>query len=129
MKFPSQAPVFRNRFTAFFRRRAWQAWSRTYLEATPESCRGAWVQAVETGPSLPKRRLALVRDIFLGGLQMQSWERYESGTILHVNLFAGDVGVPVPTLAVRVLRAWSAQTGPQWAFSCAFCPLTEAKAN
>jgi hypothetical protein len=73
--------------------------------------------------------VGLVRDIFLGGLQLQTWERPEPGSILHVNLFAGDVGAPVPTLAVRVLRVWTAANGPRWAMSCAFCPLTAASSN
>lgn len=119
----------RTRAVPFWRRREWHLWRTSYLLDTPEKQRGAWVQAhtpdpdeEEDGDPTPalRRRIALVPDIFLGGIQLKSWYRYEAGTLLRVRVWdSAQTDLP-PPLLVRVLHVAPGDGSGEWLLSCVF---------
>jgi hypothetical protein len=104
------------RRTAFIRKREWHLWLQTYLSRLPESQRGAWVRTQETAQD-SQSRLAMVRDVSMGGIKLVTRHRFESGKLLRVELWQGSSAQRA--LRVRVLSVRPA-AGGEWLHSCTF---------
>lgn len=109
---------------SFWRRLDWRLWSRSYLEETPETERVAWVRPYGKGPGTPaedERHPAQVRDISLGGIVIVVNRRFESGTLLRVEVPAvGDA--PATAVLARVIQVTALS---QRAFSLNCCYAKE----
>src|SRR5262249_55531078 len=102
----------------FWRRLDWRIWRQSYITHTPAQERLAWLTAHDaTGPEL-QRTLSQVIDISLGGLSLSASRRFESGTLLRVEVQGGGGERPVSFLA-RVIQVNLRSPG-SYMLSCCF---------
>jgi len=113
------------RLTAFWRRREWQMWRARYLADTPAERRGAWLQEANHDRSC----LATVRDLSLGSIKVQARHRFESGTLLRVELWDDDSAALPQTLRVRVIRVALRPNSGEYVYTCTFCAPESAAAS
>jgi hypothetical protein len=105
----------------FWRRLDWRLWRQSYITHTPAAERLAWITRVSIGQEPTpddQRTLAQVVDISLGGLVLAASRRYESGTLLRVEVQGGGGERPVSLLA-RVIQVGN-RSGGSFLLSCCF---------
>jgi hypothetical protein len=104
----------------FWRRLDWRLWRQSYIMHTPAAERLAWV----CRPEIPvehrdePRSLAQVIDISLGGIVLSASRRFESGTVLRVEVQGGGGERPVGLMA-RVIQI-AHRSGGSFLLSCCF---------
>lgn len=111
---------------SFWRQMDWRLWSHAYINETPETERIAWVRRrghiAKSGQAVNSvehdRFPAQVRDISLGGLVLVVNERFESGTLLRVEVNGPEGNAPVALLA-RVIHL-AAQSQRTFVLSCCY---------
>jgi hypothetical protein len=105
----------------FWRRLDWRLWRQSYIQRTPPAERLAWVfrqgPAPEPAEQQP-RCLAQVIDISLGGIVLAVSQRFESGTLLRVEIQGGG-GDRAVCLYARVIQI-THRTGGSYMLSCCF---------
>ena len=98
----------------------WRLWRQSYIMHTPAAERLAWVFRPELPghPSEEPRTLAQVIDISLGGIVLSASRRFESGTLLRVEVQSGSGERPVGLMA-RVIQIAN-RSGGNFLLSCCF---------
>lgn len=105
----------------FWRRLDWRLWRQSYITHTPAAERLAWVsrpEALGEEPGEEARSLAQVIDISLGGIVLSASRRFESGTLLRVEVQGGGGERPVGLMA-RVIQVAN-RSGGSFLLSCCF---------
>lgn len=113
----------------FWRRLDWRVWRHSYISRTPEAERLAWLSlakkpdsAPDVTPDVPRaggeRCLAQVRDISLGGIILAVNRKFDSGTLLRIEVQNSLGKVPL-TLLARVIQVTTRSEG-YWIVSCCF---------
>src|SRR5579859_2087734 len=104
----------------FWRRLDWRIWRQSYIQHTPAAERLARITGQEPpgAPGDPQRTLAQVVDISLGGIALSVSRRFESGTLLRVEVQGGGGERPVGLMA-RVIQV-AHRSGGSFLLSCCF---------
>lgn len=115
-----------DRASSYWRSLDWRVWRHSYIAETPESERVAWISPVghqgqpatvnEVGAE--QRVPALVKDVSLGGIILELGRKFDSGTLLRVEV-AGSAESPALDLLVRVIHVTDRANG-NWNLSCCF---------
>jgi hypothetical protein len=108
-----------------WRRWDWHRWRRAYIAHTPKGERRAWVRYpcnVETSCQSESDEAAgcsaTVRNISLGGMNLIVDQRFQSGTLLKVEVQSSLENTP-QMLCVRVIHVVEQPDGT-WSLGCAF---------
>src|SRR5438132_5123189 len=109
----------------FWRRMDWRVWSHSYIAQTPEMERIAFVKPChlqkpdQPEPAAEEQRIpSQIRDISLGGMVLVAGQRFESGTLLKIEV-PGPNGQPSLNLLARVIQV-TVQSQRAFVLSCCF---------